>query len=62
MAFRYASNDEGATVLAPGHKSKMVWIIPLVILVGLLVPFIASKYVLTVVILGLIYVLLVAWS
>ncbi|MBR7887700.1 high-affinity branched-chain amino acid ABC transporter permease LivM [Marinomonas sp. A79] len=58
MAFRYANNNEGATVLAPNHKSKMVWIIPLVIAVGLLIPFVASKYVLTVVILGLIYVLL----
>ncbi|MEP0072354.1 MAG: high-affinity branched-chain amino acid ABC transporter permease LivM [Marinomonas sp.] len=58
MAFKYANHDEGAKVLSPDHKSKMVWIIPLVIVVGLLVPFIASKYVLTVIILGLIYVLL----
>lgn len=58
MAFRYASNNDGVMVLSPDHKSKMVWIIPLVMIIGLLVPFIASKYVLTVVILGLIYVLL----
>lgn len=58
MAFRYANNDDGVTVLPPNHKSKMVWIIPLVMVIGLLVPFIASKYVLTIVILGLIYVLL----
>ena len=59
MAFRYANSNDGATVLPPGHKSKMMWIIPLVIVIGLLVPFIASKYVLTVVILGLI--LRLAW-
>lgn len=58
LAFRYTNSDDGVTVLPPGHKSKMIWIIPLVIAIGLLVPFIASKYVLTVIILGLIYVLL----
>ena len=59
VLYRYSSgNDGGVVVTAPGHKSKMIWIVPLVIVLGLLVPFIASKYVLTVVILGLIYVLL----
>lgn len=58
LAYRFARSDDGAIVLPPGHKSKMIWVIPLVIVIGLLVPFIASKYVLTVVILGLIYVLL----
>ncbi|SBS26844.1 leucine/isoleucine/valine transporter permease subunit [Marinomonas spartinae] len=58
MAFRYTNNNDGVTVLPPNHKSQMVWIIPLVMVIGLLVPFIASKYVLTIVILGLIYVLL----
>ncbi|WP_191602050.1 high-affinity branched-chain amino acid ABC transporter permease LivM [Marinomonas algicola] len=59
MLFRRSSGDAGGVIVtAPGYKSKMVWIVPIVIVVGLLVPFIASKYVLTVVILGLIYVLL----
>lgn len=58
MAFRYSNNNDSVKVLSSDHKSKMVWIIPLVMLLGLLIPFIASKYVLTVVILGLIYVLL----
>jgi len=59
MLFRRSSGDAGGVIVtAPGYKSKMVSIVPIVIVVGLLVPFIASKYVLTVVILGLIYVLL----
>ncbi|MBJ7537857.1 high-affinity branched-chain amino acid ABC transporter permease LivM [Marinomonas transparens] len=58
MAFRHANNDEGVAVRLPDHKSKLLWVVPLVIAIGLLVPFIASKYVLTVIILGLIYVLL----
>lgn len=52
------TKDDGVHVLPPGHKSKLRWIIPLVVIVALIVPFIASKYVLTVIILGLIYVLL----
>ncbi len=56
--YRQSTKDDGVVVTAPDYKSKMRFIIPVVILVGLLVPFIASKYVLTVVILGLIYVLL----
>jgi len=59
MVFKHSSGDDaGVVVKAPGYKSNMVWIIPVVILIGLLIPFIASKYVLTVIILGLIYVLL----
>ncbi|WP_394181771.1 high-affinity branched-chain amino acid ABC transporter permease LivM [Marinomonas posidonica] len=56
--YKHSSKEEGVHVLPPGHKSKLRWIIPLTIVIALLVPFIASKYILTVVILGLIYVLL----
>ena len=59
ILFRHSSGDDtGVVVKSPDYKSNMVWIIPVVILIGLMVPFIASKYVLTVIILGLIYVLL----
>lgn len=59
ILFKHSSGDDaGVVVKSPDYKSNMVWIIPVVILIGLMVPFIASKYVLTVIILGLIYVLL----
>lgn len=59
MLFNYNGGDrDGVIVRSPDHKSKMIWIIPLVMVIGFIVPFIASKYVLTVLILGLIYVLL----
>ena len=45
-------------VLAPDHKSQLRWVLPLLIVLALVFPFFASKYLLTVVILGLIYVLL----
>ncbi|EIK96472.1 branched amino acid ABC transporter permease [Pseudomonas sp. M47T1] len=48
----------GVHVLAPGHKSVLRWVIPLVIVLALVFPVFANKYVLTIVILGLIYVLL----
>jgi branched-chain amino acid transport system permease protein len=56
--YRQASKNDGVTVTAPDYKSNLRWIIPVVMVLGLIVPFVASKYVLTVVILGLIYVLL----
>lgn len=56
--YRQSTKDDGVVVTAPDYKSKMRFIIPLVIVIGLITPFIASKYVLTIVILGLIYVLL----
>ncbi|MFP8967038.1 high-affinity branched-chain amino acid ABC transporter permease LivM [Pokkaliibacter sp. CJK22405] len=58
MLYKHQNGDHGALVLPPDHKSKLIFIIPLVILVGIAAPFIASKYVLTILILGLIYVLL----
>jgi len=48
----------GVHVLAPGHKSALRWVIPLVIVLALVFPVLANKYILTIVILGLIYVLL----
>ncbi|WP_425642573.1 high-affinity branched-chain amino acid ABC transporter permease LivM [Marinomonas gallaica] len=56
--YRQLIKEDGVSVTAPDYKSKMRYIIPIVIVIGLIAPFIASKYVLTVVILGLIYVLL----
>ncbi|WP_166357824.1 high-affinity branched-chain amino acid ABC transporter permease LivM [Pseudomonas akapageensis] len=48
----------GVHVLPPDYKSRLRWVIPLVIVLAIIFPFMANKYVLTVVILGLIYVLL----
>lgn len=48
----------GVQVLAAGHRSALRWVIPLVLLAAVLLPCFANKYLLTVVILGLIYVLL----
>lgn len=56
--YRHAMKEDGVTVTAPGYKSKMHYILPVVIVIGLIVPFVSTKYILTVVILGLIYVLL----
>lgn len=50
--------DGGVHVLAPDYKSRLRWIIPLLIVIALVFPVFANKYMLTVVILGLIYVLL----
>ncbi|SDI03488.1 high-affinity branched-chain amino acid ABC transporter permease LivM [Pseudomonas panipatensis] len=55
---RFDSSDSGISVLPPGYKSQLRWIIPLVIAIAVVFPFFANKYLLTVVILGLIYVLL----
>ena len=54
----FETTGSGVHVLAPDHKSQLRWIIPLLVAVALVFPFFASKYLLTVVILGLIYVLL----
>ncbi len=48
----------GVHVLAPDHQSRLRWVLPLLLVLALVFPFFASKYLLTVVILGLIYVLL----
>ncbi|MBT8764551.1 high-affinity branched-chain amino acid ABC transporter permease LivM [Pseudomonas boanensis] len=55
---RFELSGSGVHVLPPGHKSNMRWIMALIVVLAVLFPFVASKYLLTVVILGLIYVLL----
>ncbi|MWV17511.1 high-affinity branched-chain amino acid ABC transporter permease LivM [Pseudomonas sp. L-22-4S-12] len=55
---RFESNASGVHVRPPDYQSRLRWIIPLLLVVALIFPFFASKYLLTVVILGLIYVLL----
>jgi branched-chain amino acid transport system permease protein len=52
------SGGGGVQVLAPGQRPALRWIVPLVLLAAAIFPFLASKYLLTVAILGLIYVLL----
>lgn len=55
---RFASAGSGVHVLPPEHRSHMRWVILVLLLLALILPFFASKYLLTVIILGLIYVLL----
>ncbi len=55
---RFTSDNGGVYVREPGYKSRLRWVLPLLILLGALFPFVATKYLLTVAILGLIYVLL----
>lgn len=45
-------------VLPADYKSRLRWIIPLIIVLAIIVPFVSNSYLLGVVILGLIYVLL----
>ena len=54
----FEGSGGGVHVLAPNYKSRLRWIIPLLIVIALVFPVFANKYMLTVVILGLIYVLL----
>lgn len=58
MLASFESSDSGVHVLAPDYKSRLRWIIPMLIVIAMIFPIFASKYLLTVVILGLIYVLL----
>ncbi|MEN4977239.1 high-affinity branched-chain amino acid ABC transporter permease LivM [Erwinia billingiae] len=55
---RFEGADDGVYVRPAEYRSRMRWIIPLLLVLGILFPFIATKYLLTVAILGLIYVLL----
>ena len=55
---RFDTDNAGVYVRPPGYKSRLLWIIPLLLALALCFPFIATKYLLTVAILGLIYVLL----
>jgi len=53
------NGDSGGVYVRPAHRrSRLRWGLPLILLLALLFPFIATKYLLTVAILGLIYVLL----
>ncbi|MFJ2975103.1 high-affinity branched-chain amino acid ABC transporter permease LivM [Kluyvera sp. NPDC087067] len=58
IAARFEGDSAGVYVRPVGYKSRMRWIIPLVLALAICFPFVATKYVLTVAILGLIYVLL----
>ena len=58
LARRFDGAGQGVGVLPPGHRTRLRWIVPLLLLVALAMPFVANKYILTVIILGLIYVLL----
>ncbi|WP_318370808.1 high-affinity branched-chain amino acid ABC transporter permease LivM [Enterobacter sp.] len=55
---RFERSDDGVYVRAPGYRSRLRWIIPLLLVLAACFPFVATKYFLTVAILGLIYVLL----
>lgn len=55
---RFESANDGVFVRSPDHISHLRWMGPLLLVLAMLFPFVASKYLLTVAILGLIYVLL----
>ena len=54
----FESSGSGVHVLPPDYKSRLRWIIPLMIVIAVVFPFFSNSYLLGVVILGLIYVLL----
>jgi branched-chain amino acid transport system permease protein len=54
----FESTGSGVHVLPPDYKTRLRWIIPVVIVVAVVFPFFSNSYLLGVVILGLIYVLL----
>ncbi|PLR39500.1 branched-chain amino acid ABC transporter permease [Chimaeribacter californicus] len=58
IAANFEGADQGVYVQQAGHRSRLRWIIPLLLVLAALFPFVATKYLLTVAILGLIYVLL----
>ncbi|MDU6409880.1 MAG: high-affinity branched-chain amino acid ABC transporter permease LivM [Yersiniaceae bacterium] len=58
IAAKFEAADQGVYVQEAGYRSRLRWIIPLLVLLAALFPFVATKYLLTVAILGLIYVLL----
>jgi branched-chain amino acid transport system permease protein len=55
---RFEGADDGVYVRPADYRSRLRWIVPLLLTLAILFPFIATKYLLTVAILGLIYVLL----
>ncbi|HYQ50944.1 MAG TPA: DUF3382 domain-containing protein, partial [Pseudomonas sp.] len=54
----FDSGGSGVHVNAPDYKSRLRYIIPALVVIAIVFPIFANKYLLTVVILGLIYVLL----
>ncbi len=55
---RFEGTNDGVYVRPAGYRSRLRWVIPLLALLAILFPIVATKYLLTVAILGLIYVLL----
>jgi len=58
MRARFERDSAGVYVRPADHKSSLRWVLPLLIALAICFPFVATKYILTVAILGLIYVLL----
>ncbi|MBC3217230.1 high-affinity branched-chain amino acid ABC transporter permease LivM [Serratia fonticola] len=58
VSARFEGGNDGVYVRPVGARTSLRWILPLLAVLALLFPFIATKYLLTVAILGLIYVLL----
>ena len=50
--------SRGVFVRPPGYRSRLRFVLPLLVIAAIAFPLMASKYLLTVAILGLIYVLL----
>ncbi|NCG54855.1 high-affinity branched-chain amino acid ABC transporter permease LivM [Serratia fonticola] len=58
VSARFEGGNDGVYVRPVGTRTSLRWILPLLAVLALLFPFMATKYLLTVAILGLIYVLL----
>jgi branched-chain amino acid transport system permease protein len=58
ISHSFESSSSGVHVLPPDYKTRLRFIIPALIVIAIVFPVFANKYILTVVILGLIYVLL----
>ncbi|CAI1614268.1 high-affinity branched-chain amino acid ABC transporter permease LivM [Serratia fonticola] len=58
VSARFEGDNDGVYVRPVGARTSLRWILPLLAVLALLFPFMATKYLLTVAILGLIYVLL----
>ncbi|MFU9138774.1 high-affinity branched-chain amino acid ABC transporter permease LivM [Erwinia tasmaniensis] len=58
FVMRFEGTNNGVYVRPASQRSPLRWALPLLLVLALLFPFVATKYLLTVAILGLIYVLL----
>ncbi|CAM3983829.1 high-affinity branched-chain amino acid ABC transporter permease LivM [Serratia silvae] len=58
VSARFEGGNDGVYVRPVGARTSLRWLLPLLAVLALLFPFMATKYLLTVAILGLIYVLL----